>query len=93
MRFEQRRQAAWNGIEDRRGRRLLRFLLFGALLRLELLPIFQHLRRRLRLHAAEDVRMPPHHLRINLLDDVRDVESAGFGGQLRVENDLQQQIA
>ncbi len=41
----------------------------------------------------ENVRMAPHHFRINLLDHVGDIESAAFGGELGVEDDLQQQIA
>jgi hypothetical protein len=39
------------------------------------------------------MRMAAHHFRIDLLDDVRDVEFPGFGGELRVKDDLQQQIA
>ncbi len=37
--------------------------------------------------------MTPHHFRINLLDHVGDIEFPGFCGELRVKDDLQQQIA
>src|SRR2546428_109008 len=36
--------------------------------------------------------MAAHHFPINLLDDVGDVEFPAFGSQLRVKDDLQQQI-
>ena len=37
--------------------------------------------------------MAAHHFRIDVLDDIGDVEPAGFGGEFGVKDDLQQQIA
>ena len=37
--------------------------------------------------------MAPHHLGVNVLDDVGDVELPGLGGEFGVKHDLQQQIA
>src|SRR5207253_4126271 len=94
MPLEQRRQAAWNSIKNRRDTcARLRIPAFGALLGLELLPILQDLRRSLRAYPAEDVRMAAHHFRMNPPDNVGDVEFPRLGAELRVKDDLQQQIA
>ena len=34
-----------------------------------------------------------HHFRINLFDDVGDIEASSFSGELRVKYDLQEQVA
>jgi hypothetical protein len=39
------------------------------------------------------MRMPTDHLRVNVVDDVADIEAAGFTRNFRVKNNLEQQIA
>ena len=64
-----------------------------ALGRLDPLPLAVDVRRGARLGLAEHVRMAPDDLRRDRGLDVGQVEHAGLGGELRVEHDLQPQVA
>ena len=69
---------------------------FGAAARspaLMLLPVADHLVGGAGRHVAEDVRMAPHDLGEDAPLDVREVEDAGLGAVLRVQHDLEQQVA
>ena len=43
--------------------------------------------------GAEDVGMPPHHLLVHLAGDRVEIEMTGFGGHLRMEDDVEQEVA
>src|SRR5206468_3170015 len=64
-----------------------------ALRPLERLPVLEHLAARGRGVVAEDVRMAPHHLGRDALDHLRHVEEALFGRDLRMEDDLEEEVA
>ena len=65
----------------------------AGLLRLESLPVAQHLLGPGDLDVAEDVRMAVHQLRDEALGDVVDVEPSLVGRDLGVKRHLQQQVA
>ena len=59
----------------------------------ELLPVLDHLARRLGLHVAVDVGVPVDEFVAKHVADVGDVEVARFGADFGVEDDVQQQVA
>ena len=65
----------------------------GALVGLDPLPLAVHVRRRPCLRVAEHVRMAAHDLGRDGRLHVGEVEYAGLRRELRVEHDLQQQVA
>ena len=66
---------------------------FGPFGRLHLLPLPRLLRRVHFVCVAEYVRVAPNHLAGNRVDDVLEAELTGFASHLRVEHDLEEQIA
>src|SRR5262249_8806548 len=64
----------------------------GALGLLQRLPVAQHLRRVVRRHLAEDVRMPPDQLLSDDLKNVADVKQVLVVRHLRLKVDLEQQV-
>ena len=67
---------------------------FGlALLLFQEFPVPQNLRRGPGFDFAEDVGMPTNHFIVDFADDIMDRETALFGGDLRVEEDLEEEVA
>ena len=62
-------------------------------LALELLPVLDHLARRLGLHVAIDVGMPVDKLVAEHVADVCYIEVTRFGADLSIEDDVQEQVA
>ena len=62
-------------------------------LALELLPVLDHLARRLGLHVAIDVGVPIDQFVAKHVAHVGNVKVARFGADLRIEDDVQQQVA
>src|SRR5258708_37811991 len=65
----------------------------GALFPFDLFPGSQHCRGILRARLPENMRMPPDHLVMDVADHFRHGEAPFFAGDLRVKNNLQEQIA
>ena len=65
----------------------------GPLSRLHLLPLLRLLLRISFLHVAENVRVTSNHLARDCVDDFLETELARFAGDLRVEHDLEEQVA
>jgi hypothetical protein len=85
---QQRRQRAWNAVEQRAWlAALLRFTL------LDRLPLRERLARRADGSVGEDVWMPPHHLLDQLREQIGHRELALLLGETRVEDHLEEKIA
>ena len=72
---------------------MMRFAVFLAFLSFNLLPVLHHVIHRVNLDIAENMRVPPDKLSADTLKHIGHVEIAFFGGDLRMQDNLQQQVS